>query len=530
MFLGWLLSCAYPEGFTNAETSYYLGLQRDFHWLAANPLDWVRTIPCGAVLAVCTKFPRPTNAFYWVNTILFSINIALIFVLGRSLNASRRASIALALAALFLEVAAMRTFFANLQVAADPFFAELTYLGMLLALIGWMRSSQPIFLVAYAILGLAALTKTVGLSLLPLWICFAALAWRRKTGSSLKRYGTILASITLLLGPIGLWSIRNCYVYGTPKTSASGGCSLLVTVLPLLTDNDEVFTDKKLNRAFIDSVRACEPDIRTLANVQPASLRRATIYETYFFRKAELSPPFNFLAQLNGCQSSNLTERIYFNSACMFKIDADALRLALSIIRAHPQAYLRRVAREYVDMFSPLALPPQPGEDYAADPAVAYQSNSATGRESDLNFYPGRGRPSAEGSNKWAAELLAALHTNPALQWLLVQYYAWQFLLSHAICITALLCYGWLGLTRPNQANWKRLRQTAVVVAMLFLTVASNYMAVALLQVARMRYAIAGGDLELHLMFLIVLWSGICFLFAEKGKSLSNQTTSTTEV
>src|SRR5262249_28283959 len=150
----------------------------------------------------------------------------LIFVLGRSLSASRPASIALALTALVVEVAAMRTFFSNLQATADPLFAELTYLGVLLALTGWMRSSQLAFVAGYAILGLAALTKTVGLSLLPLWICFAVLACWSGSGPLRKRYTTILVSIVLLVGPVGLWSLRNYYIYGTPKTNALGGCSL----------------------------------------------------------------------------------------------------------------------------------------------------------------------------------------------------------------------------------------------------------------------------------------------------------------
>src|SRR5262249_49748862 len=140
---------------------------------------------------------------------------------------------------------------------------------------------------------------------------------------------------------------------------------------------------------------------------------------------------------------------------------------------------------------SPLALPPQSGENFEADSSGAYRSNEATGREPDLFFYPGRGRPSANGSNKWVGEILAAVHTSPPLEWLLGAYYAWQLVLSHCLFLSAIICYAWLSMSQPTSSNLKRLRQVAVIVIMLFLTVALNYLTVAAFQVARMRYAIA---------------------------------------
>jgi hypothetical protein len=105
LFLGWLLSLAYPEGFINAETRSYWLVGKEFKWFAPNALDWTRTIPYGALLIGCSQFEHPSSAVYWINTSMFSLSTALVFVLGRSLFSSSSLGLLLALGALLFEYA-----------------------------------------------------------------------------------------------------------------------------------------------------------------------------------------------------------------------------------------------------------------------------------------------------------------------------------------------------------------------------------------------------------------------------------------
>ena len=517
MSFGWLLASAYPDGLVNAETAPYWHYQKNFQWLSPNSFDWTRTPPYAAILVWCANFPHPTNVNYWLNTLLFSLSCGGTFILGRSLFSSLIASVALALGSLVFEFASMRTFYANLFATADPFFAEIVHLGVVLALVGWLRMRRKIFFAGYALLGLAVFTKPVGLSLLPAWLCFAFLVCWRQPETARKKLATVIACLLLLLAPVGLWSLRNFYVYGYPKCTANGGISLLLAAFPTMTDSDQLFTDRQLNADFIDVVRKNEQEnVKDVVPGAPAS-SRADVYEDYLFAELDLAPPFVFLMNVVKAHPPKDT-RNFLDSETMFKLDSESVRLARYLIWKHPSQYLQRVFREYIDLFSPLALPPEVFEAFNGDPEVVYNlpTSNADGDDFGLhpNFglYPIFGLPNAKRSDKVIAKALAAFQRSAPIQSLLNFYYRCQFYWAHVIFLGAVVCCLSMRI-RGNQSEVARkVMRVMIVVIMLFLTAASNYFVVSLTQVARLRYALAGGDLELHLMFVIVLCSGICWL------------------
>src|SRR6516165_8255349 len=173
MFFCWLLSLAYPEGLVNEETPTYWLIQKDFHWFASNQLDWYRTIPYGALLGFASMFKNPTGVLYWVNSLIFSMDCALVFVLGRMLFASHKLALALAASTLLFEVASMRTFYNNLGVSTDAMFGELITLGVLLILVGWLGKKWRLLLLGYFVFGLVAFIKPAGTSVWLIWLPFA---------------------------------------------------------------------------------------------------------------------------------------------------------------------------------------------------------------------------------------------------------------------------------------------------------------------------------------------------------------------
>jgi hypothetical protein len=444
---------------------------------------------------------------------LFSLNVALVFILGRALFASAWKGLALALSVLFFEIACMRTFFQSLQASADPFFAELVCLGVLMALVGWLRTWPIASICACAILGISAFTKPVGMSFLPVWTLFALCQWWPKAGKSAQRLTVMFLSVTLLWGPVELWSLRNYYVFGIAKTVGSGGCSLLAATLPLISDNDRILDDPAKNAAFIAAVRECEKTHQMSWGREPSPWARQCWYEEYFNLRDELSMPFEFLSRLTKRPSEKRQFSAKRDSIEMFQIDAMATQIAWAIIKAHPAAYLGRVVREYISMFSPLSVPAYVWENYNSDPLVVYRTHGPDGLAADFSLYPRTGVPNSTLSNKSVARILGYFVDSPIIKGLLAWYYANQLWLSHFIGLLALIGYVLARAKQPHSVKCDAICRIAVTVMMLFLTTASNYLAVSLCQVARLRYAISGGDIELHLMFLIALLAVFHVLF-----------------
>lgn len=507
VFFCWLLTLVFPYGFFNEETRTYRWVAEGFRWFGPNALDWCATIPFGLVLSLSTKFANPSLAVYWLNAGIFSINIALVFVLGRSLFNSYRAGFFLAFGELLFEIATMRLFYSNLQMCADPLLSELICLGALAALVAWLRRWPFLFVAGYAIMGLGTFVKPVGISVLPLWSIFAFLAWRRNPGQVNKNYAIIAASIIFLAAPLGLWSLRNWLVYGCLKSSALGGSSLLRVSFPLVRDNDWLFDDHKQNQAFIATLRACEQEAKISRSEDLTPLARSERNEEYFIYGIAKKQPFVFLADIVHPNWSGKRKVINtLEGVLLFKLDAISYQLALRIVGAHPVGYLKRTVREYVDMFNPLVMPVNPWDFFGGDPVVCYKywKPKVGPCFVDFGLYPHMGWPNVLSSNRGVHAVFMAVYNNLLVEQLRNFCFSFQLVLTHLIVLGAAICYLCARTRRWQFLDQATVGKVTVVLAMLFFTTVSNYVVVSMCQVAKMRYALVG-EMELHLVLCIAI-------------------------
>lgn len=508
LFFCWLFSLAYPESMYNEETFSYWALWHSFKLFSPNAFDWCVTIPFPALMALYNHFPNPSHTAYWFNAILFAFNMAATFLLGRLLFGSIRIGVGLAISMLAFEIVVMRIFYCNLLVCSDPLIAELTYLGALLALIGWLRCSQKQFISGYALLGLSCFVKPIGLSLLPAWIIFALIACYHQPNKK-QRIATLVASLALLIAPVLLWSLRNYFVYGSFKCSAVFGTSLLRVVFPLLEDEDRLFEDEKLNRDFVASVRSCEALGPYPRDVNLPLKIRSLRNEDYFIYGGSFKNPFVVLADLTDPGWTGDRWRIdSLQGRLLFKLDAVSYPLALKIVQAHPLGYIRRVAREYVDIFNPAVMLEDPWDTFDGDPlkTYGYWRKDLGRRPVDLQFFPSMGIPSGISSNKQVTYAFKAIYDTPIIAKFRSWYFASELFVSHLIFLAAIACL----LYRHAQPN---LRNLSIVLIMLFLSAALPNLGVAACQVDKSRYALFG-EMELHLLFIIASFALATWLTA----------------
>ena len=185
----------------------------------------------------------------------------------------------------------------------------------------------------------------------------------------------------------------------------------------------------------------------------------------------------------------------------MFDLDAISYPLALKIIRAHPLGYIKRLAREYVDIFNPTIMLEDPWDTFDGDPVKTYQywRRNIGPRLLDFQFFRRLGMPNGKSSNKAISSLFKTIYDNPIVANFRTWYFASELILSHLIFLAAIACY----LFGHAQAN---LRKLSVVLIMLFLSAALPDLSVAACQVDKSRYALFG-EMELHLLFILALFS-----------------------
>jgi hypothetical protein len=510
VIFGWLLALAYPQGITSGETSSYWYTQANFCWFAPSTMDWYRTVVYGTVLKLCSQLGNPTAANYWLNTVIFSINSGVVFCLGRKLFDSVKVAYGLALATLIFEFTSMHMFFHHLQVAADPFFAEIAYLGVLLALIAWYGSNQRLFLFAYLFLGLAIFTKPVGYSLIPVFTCFAVFFWSTERNRGVKCGKVLLVSILLLIAPMVLLATRNYCLYGYPKTLAHGGMALLQATLPLLTHSDKLFDDAKKNADFILVVENCTTANQGVENVKgsPDWIVRNFRYRQYFLFGPRVIGPFDYLG---GVQHPDQEERskMFFDSRRMLAMDQLCMKLALRIVVAHPVGYIQRVFKEYISMYCPLDLYGVSWLFYQRDPDLAYYDYNVCPPDINAVLYPHAGHPDPKLVNRRMAGLLADMCENRLLRFVLDAYYASELCLSHLMGAAALAFSIYTWRQGGQRTKLGGAYGIAVTITLLFFTAASTYFVTALVEIATPRYSVGGGELELHLMFMVGLFIAV---------------------
>lgn len=505
MFFCWLLWLVYPQEVTTFETPPFLIQHAGYAWFGTNAIDWIRTIGFQSIVWICTRFGNPSSVLYWFNAINFSIDSALVYVLGRSLFGSVRSALTLAISLLAFEFASMRIFFFNIFVIADPPYAEMTYMGILLSFIGWLRRQRIVFMLGYLILGIGSFIKPVGISLWPVWICFAIFVWLDWRAQGLKYDRAVILSVILFVVPIAFWFVRNYCVYGDAEYSGGGGVSLLKATLPLLADQDILLDNKVANAEFKTAVRQTE---RSYAGKSFQSLRpnriRCFWHRQYFFACEPVLGPFDYLA---GLRTPNKEERmrVQLDSKRMFALDGQCARVGMRIIEAHPMAYLQRVWGQYSAIFDQSMIPGSDFERFQKNPELVYEVHKKCVHSVNDFFYPGRGSPDFNSSNRALAQAISSLCENTVVRWLLNLYYANQFLLVHLIFVGALLLYGELQIVSVKPIHSREYQVASIVVIFLFLTAVSYNLVLALVEMAIKRLAIGGSDLVLHLMFFLTV-------------------------
>ncbi|PWU03698.1 MAG: hypothetical protein C5B53_00140 [Candidatus Melainabacteria bacterium] len=503
LYVCWLFSLAYPQSFITEETACHRALSHSFTLFEANSLDWSITFPFSLVLWLSAHSPCPSSATYWLNVFLLSLSMAVVVKLGRALFGSLLAGLGLALSAIAFELAVMRIFYSNLQVCVDPLLSELVCLGILLSLVAWLDKRPRLFIAAYAVLGWACFLKPVGLSLLPMLVPLAILAWYRLPEKH-QKIQVFALSLCLLLAPPFLWSLRNFFIYHEFKCSALAGSSLLRVVLPLVEQGDVVLGNPSLDQTFILSVRTCEIVGKYPREIDLPQPIRSWRNEEYFISGNCPVNPFVFLANTfypgwNASGSRYNTPTL--EPPVLFKLDAICGPMALRIIWAHPLGYLHRVAREYVDLFNPAVLMLDPWDKFYGEPPEDYMywKPRVGPRPIDFELNPVTGIPSGLHSNATVAKAFRGLYYNPVVAQFREWYFANELVISHLIFLgaLALLIYRY---------SLKNVRDCAIVLVVLFLSSDLTDVAVSMCQVAKARYALCG-EIELHLAFLISVFA-----------------------
>lgn len=513
--LGYLLTVAYPYGFNNVETSSWWLIAENFKLFAPNADDWWRTIPAGAVLKASLLFPNPSIAVFWFHNTLFAINMALLFLLSYGLFRKTGVALALALCTILVEVLSAHTFYFGLQMKADPLYANLLTMGTQLALISYVFRSYRVALVAYAILGLTAFTKSVGIAAFPVFLPVAILLCARIFGLPamvpLRQlhlrllqpvFWRTVILLALLSMPVFMWQVRNLVIYGRAEVSAFRGMFMLCKTMPLMRDTDRVLDDPQLNREFIAVTREFEKKVGIDHSKNETAKQRYWIFDWYLPWRIQPYGPFDFLAdRFYGKPLDRSVARGYFDVA------AESAKIGTRLLLAHPLEAAKMIAIEYYDMFNPLKAGEViscESETIQADPAVAYDWMIKDGWKQ----YP-PGWIDLSKCNKTASGIWAAVCRSDFVLLLCNLYYNCQFVLFHCLVLGATICgIATLKRNSPLYAS-EYVRNLSFSILVLALVTVAHYATVAAAIVAAMRY-MSAGELTMRIaIWLAVFASGL---------------------
>lgn len=515
--LGYLLTVAYPYGFNNVETSSWWLIAEHFNWFAPNADDWWRTIPAGALLRASVVFPNPSIAVFWFHNTLFAFNMALMFTLSAGLFRNIRVAIILTACAIAVEVLSAHTFYFGLQMKADPLYANLLAIGTQLALVSYVYRSFKTAVAAYAILGVTAFTKSVGIATFPVFLPVAILLCLRIFGSHhargwrslpLAAVWRIVVLATLLLMPVSLWQARNWLIYGRPEVSAFRGMFMLCKTMPLLQDDDRILDDPRLNRQFIEVTRDFERKVGIDHSRNATAKQRYWIFDWYLPWRVQPYGPFDFLSEkFYGRPLDRTVAKGYFDVA------HESAKIGTRLLLAHPVEALRMVAIEYVDMFNPL----QAGEVIScesetvqADPAAAYEWMM----KDVWKDYP-PGWIDIKKADVRASRIWAFVCRNELVLGAGNVYYNSQFVLFHVVVFGAIV-FGIATFTKKSPLyRSDYVRDLSFSILVLSLVTIAHYATVAAAIVAAMRYMSAG-----ELTMRIAIWLALCAILLEALRRL----------
>ncbi len=496
LFVSFLIASAVPYGIIQADTGSYLVYPAAHHLFQPNWNDWARTPIFGVVMAFCRLFREPTVAFYWLNSLLFATSLVLVFALLTELTRRNDLSFLLTLFFLLIELIYMTTLMGNLFTDSDPLFSNLLFVGTLLGLLAMTRKHSGLFLLGCSILGVAFLTRPVGMALIPLWL---VTIWIFSRGIKHPR-AIIAISILLLLGPQLVWSAHNLAFYGQFKSTGFGGRNILPRVLPLLQDSDHVFGTQEDNAGFIDAVRELE---RVFGKG----------YNDYSWKSSpEVPGPFNYLRPYTETfreTQGTMTPLQYSRSS--FDLDTITIGVALRIIALHPVEYANMVREGYFSLYSIYVSGGTQKLNILRNPIPIYQE---TVRNTAFTvrklLYPPDGIPDASTAHQKIGAVLGNLliHRQP-VWYLFLHEMTILPILFHLIAAGSIAALVWI-LRKRKREGTSPLRERQILYALcmliLFLTAASQFVLVSAVELPLERYSIPA---ELPLNLLIVLTLGV---------------------
>lgn len=490
--LAWLVQLAYPFGIATAETPSYLVQGRALDLWHPAALDWWRTPGYPLLLRLACGLERPDQALYALNAGLFGLNVGLTYGLGHQLGGPRWGWI-LGGGLLIWETSSLQLVYLNRHLTSDPVYAELTLLAVLLACLSRQVGKASLHWLALAcgLMGLAVTIRPAGTAALPLWLPWLALHPALKGASGRRGWLKLVLLAGLCWGPHLLWCTRNLLLYGYFSPSASAHMQFFRHAHFVIREGDLVFQEPELNRQYFAHLQAHCQRLNLHFTTDDRPLRRSWEQDTLFpWTPGQANVPFDFMA---AHLPSRVTRVDLYSPHPMFAIERDLGPVARRILVQHPWRVLQLVGLEYRLLYSWHRLEPYGGESFSDFPPGVYGRLSRY-LEMDAGLYGSAWPLAMERCNLSVARALGRLRlpveADGGLAWLELSAAVVAHLFALLCAVSLFRRRGWV----QSQVGWSYL--------LIFGSVAPVYLATAILETARYRYAM-GGALMVKVAYLL---------------------------
>lgn len=210
--LAWI-AFAHPERSITIDSKGYLRLAESIRlkgrFEATEYLETVRTPGYPLFLAVAqTVFGEHVGPIVVLQLIFTIVSAWVIYSCGRLIGAEK-----VGMAAAWLYALNPNAIFWSLTLLTETLFAMLVILSIYTLLLAYKNARLYWFVLSGLLLGIATLTRPIGLYLIPLWTLIVLLILRSKNGfiAALKPAAAFLAAALLL---VVYWQTRNFVLHG----------------------------------------------------------------------------------------------------------------------------------------------------------------------------------------------------------------------------------------------------------------------------------------------------------------------------
>lgn len=163
-----------------------------------------------ALLAISGLFGiEPLDGARWLHSLIFALNV---LILGTITYLSTNRSVTAGLCSILLFISSAQILEIHTTAWSEPPFIFFSLLALLLLALHIDRPSIPLLLGSSLFLGLALMTRYIGLTLLPPMIMAILLFSGKPTRARIKNSLVLLATG---VSPLAIWLLRNILVGGT---------------------------------------------------------------------------------------------------------------------------------------------------------------------------------------------------------------------------------------------------------------------------------------------------------------------------